>query len=195
MVTINYGHKPSTKIIDTGIFICPTCQRKRSYEKLKLIKVNYFGVINFPSSKALAKFVMCKGCLNNFPIDVLDPVKQLKIELSSESLPPPTLFDDFTNLSKELKCEEFLAGDPSIQEIDSPVMRTLAHLILLAGNAIRLSEYDKARICLINIFNLLADLELMRNNRFQVNEEWQKKVNGKKREFKLVAHYLLSKLP
>ena len=82
-IKIPYGTRPGEKIVSEGFFACPFCHYKRPYVRKKIVKVNYFGLISFPTGKAMMEYIHCGGCLNVFPVETIEAENQLKIAASN----------------------------------------------------------------------------------------------------------------
>ncbi|MCC6500844.1 MAG: hypothetical protein IT313_11320 [Anaerolineales bacterium] len=195
IIKIPYGVKPGEKIVNEGFWACPVCQYKRPYVRKKVVKVNYFGLINIPSSKALMEYIHCGGCLNVFPIETADPENQLKVELLEQPLPPDSFFNDWQMAYQNLECDQFLSDAPNLKVINSPLIKTSADQMQKAGVAIKLKMFDDAKICLYNVLTLYNQwLEYDMQRKGELSKSMPENAIRHK-QFSEVAHYLLSKLP
>jgi hypothetical protein len=195
IITIPYGSRPGEKIVSEGFFACPFCYYKRPYVRKKVVKVNYFGLISIPSSKALMEYIHCGGCLNVFSVETVEPENQLKIKISEQPLPPNSLFDEWQFAYKNLKCEEILGNNPEFKILSFPLINTIVVQMQKAGVSIKLKMFDETKIHMYNILSLsnkwLED-NLRDNNRYsKSNPVADKKI----KQFSAMAHYMLSQLP
>jgi len=195
IIRVPYGSRPGEKIVSEGFFACPFCNYKRPYARKKVVKVNYWGIINIPSNKALMEYIHCGGCLNVFPIDTIEPQSQLKVKISEHPLPPESLFDEWQVAYQSLQCEELLANNPQVRMINTPLIKTSADQMQKAGVSINLKMVNTTKNYMLNILNL-SD-KWFEFNIKDKNRPAQKYplLESRHKQFSATAHYILSKLP
>jgi len=195
-ITIPYGSRPGEKIVSEGFFACPFCFYKRPYVRKKVVKVNYLGLINIPSSKALMEYIHCGGCLNTFSVETIEPENQLKIKISEQPLPPNSLFDEWQFAYKNLKCEEILENNPENNMLSSTLMNTIVDQMKKAGVSIKLKMFDETKVHMYNILSL-SNKWFECKSRYNNNKYFKSNpvADEKYKQFSAMAHYMLSQLP
>ncbi|MHB8779284.1 MAG: hypothetical protein ACYC6R_16230 [Anaerolineales bacterium] len=195
IIRIPYGTRPGEKIVEEGFFACPICHYKRPYAKLKVVKISYFGFISLPSKKALLEYLQCGGCLNMLAVEALASENQLKVELLANPLPPASLFDEWQLAYDNLRCKDLLENNPELKAINSPLIKTSAAEMQKAGVAVKLRQYNDAKV---NLYNVLSLSNQWAKYNFENNNQFAKSnpaADSKHKTFSAAAHYLLSKLP
>jgi len=195
-IKISYSFQPGEKVIEEGFFVCPFCNHKRSYGRIRVTKnFSIEGLSLFPT-KNLGEYIRCGGCFKPFPIDTLDSHKQLNIEISKDPLPPENIFELWQKFYQDLECEAILAGDRNVVDgVISPILKTTAANLQKAGVNIRLSMFDEAKVCMLNIFSLTSrwlEYAIQDNYRFV---RQRPKLHEKQLQFSEAAHFLMSRLP
>lgn len=183
-----YEYDLDEEIVEAGIFICPTCLRKREYKKISRSFNPLAEQLDPYGYKISKEYVHCQGCLHKFRIGVLGPEYQSQIEINKDLLPPANILDLWQNAYTNLKRNDLISRANIVERVQ---LLTLVNNMKTVEMKLLLGKYEEARRYLIGI--LMGVLHWHQN--FMLKFPFPDPIPDKKIKDHLEAlHFLLSRL-